>query len=118
MVVYNIPPPEIYPDAANRLISLLLVNSFEANRKAAASLLESWSSPFPGLETQEQIGNLVERALFRIDHIRSNEVESGAALFALLYSKYCGNDLKFSVSIFKNGGTSLLKKVSPQCKRK
>ncbi|KAG1310778.1 hypothetical protein G6F64_004314 [Rhizopus arrhizus] len=100
--VTELPPIEGFADqqpdfpfqipVANARLSKLLINIFmnpyDFNRVQAFDILTQFPSPFPGIESKNDVQNLLWWGLNNVVSTRAGESDSGAMVFRLIFKKY------------------------------
>ncbi|CAO3700663.1 unnamed protein product [Rhizopus stolonifer] len=100
--VTELPPIEGFADqqpdfpfqipVSNARLSKLLINVFmnpyDFNRVQAFDILNQFPSPLPGIESKNEVQNLLWWGLNNVVSTRAGESDSGAMVFRLIFKKY------------------------------
>ncbi|KAI7864734.1 putative death-receptor fusion protein-domain-containing protein [Spinellus fusiger] len=71
-----------------KLLLDVLMNPFDFNRGLAFEMLSQFPSPLPGIESKEDVQNLLWWGLGNVVSMRAGESDSGAMIFRLIFTKY------------------------------
>ncbi|CAG8583610.1 17683_t:CDS:10 [Cetraspora pellucida] len=71
-----------------KLILNCLMNSFDENRTLSYEILETFPSPLPGIESFDDVQEILFWAVQLMTSTRAGESDSGATIFSLIFSKY------------------------------
>ncbi|CAG8671635.1 18895_t:CDS:10 [Gigaspora margarita] len=79
------------PLAVTRNVKLILnclMNPFDENRMLSYEILEIFPSPLPGIESIDDVQEILFWAFQSMTSTRAGESDSGATIFSLIFSKY------------------------------
>ncbi|CAG8532225.1 14306_t:CDS:10, partial [Dentiscutata heterogama] len=74
-----------------KLILNCLMNPFDENRMLSYEILEMFPSPLPGIESIDDVQEILFWAFQSMTNTRAGESDSGATIFGLIFSKYVLN---------------------------